>query len=92
MAANQPQLPITKADFQAWKHHPVTKCLHKYLVDYQAALCREGWAALKGGNLDPKFLTEIATRGKMSEEISELELESIEAFYGVEREEENASS
>lgn len=85
-------LAMTKADWVAFRHSPGHKLLATYLLAYQEALRREAWEALKAGNLDSKFLTELAVRGKMAEEISDLQFESIEAFYGVEREEENASS
>lgn len=92
-ARDQRLLGITKADWQAFRHHPAHKLLQAYLTDYQQALQREAWEYLQqAGSLDNTLLTKIATRAVVAQELAELEFEAIESFYGVEKEEDNVTS
>lgn len=77
---------ITEADYQVWRHHPVTKVLYRYLRDYQAALQDKALAHLledsdSSHTLDPKYVGEIAGRIKAVREIPELPFEAILNFY-----------
>lgn len=63
--------------YQLWKDHPQTKQFHQYLVDYRAQLM-ERWA--KGALTGDDSLMAIA-RAQMSDEIVNLDDDSISEFY-----------
>lgn len=78
---------LTEADFQVWKHHPVSKLYLKYLGDYRAMLIRELLGRWEGGTLTLDTEKEIRGRTVTLAELAELQFASIQKFY----EEENAT-
>lgn len=97
MASNPPpQIKgITEADLQSWRHHPVSKVILQYLLDYQAGLRDQAWAYLLGnrvGPIDVEQLSELKGRASAALELAELPFETIQSFYTTEiLEEENGT-
>ncbi len=78
---------LTKDDLQAWRAHPVTEVVHRYLRDF-AAHIREQWT--QGENW-----TEMARfQVQNLEDLAALDLESIKGFYELkeERDEQDSES
>lgn len=75
------EIQISPMDWATWKHHPVTKYLHKFLAEYREALKQEGWGLLEAGRVDPHLLGELAGRAKTLVELVDLELSHIQDFY-----------
>lgn len=77
---------ISKADYQAWRHHPVTKEFLQYLRDYRSSLHNELLERWEAGTLVGDSLIEQEIRGRslILKEIGELEFEAMEQFYGSE--------
>ncbi len=80
---------IAEADYQGWKHHPVSKVLLQYLRDYHLALKEEAWQCLLRGPAPAGYLEEISGRARAVAELYELPFEAIVAFY--QEEETNAA-
>lgn len=72
---------LQEADFQTWKHHPVTKVYRQYLAHFAAALERDHIARWKAGEADERTEAEAAGRIKTLEELAGLEFEHIAEFY-----------
>jgi len=86
MSTKTPTVPTVKgvaeADYQAWRHHPVTIVFNTFLIDYSEALKREAWAILQGeARLDPEVLRTIAARARAATEMSDLPFSSMFDFY-----------
>ena len=69
-----PRPRLTKDDLEAWRAHPVTEVVHRYLRDYADAI-RDDWR--EGEN----WTDEARFRVQNLEDLAELDLESIETFY-----------
>ncbi len=65
---------LTKDEFQAWRAHPVTEIVHRYLGDVAQAL-RHDWA------LGANWSEEARLQVQNLEDLAGLDLESIETFY-----------
>lgn len=77
-------MKLTKDDLEAWRVHPVTEVVHRYLRDY-AQWMREQWA--EGEN----WTTEAKVQVQNFEDLADLDLDSIETFY-EERHEQDSES
>ena len=70
---------IQQADFQNWKHHPVTRVFHQYLKDYHDMLKDRAWDVVFS---DPKAdLGELVGRAKTLIEMVDLPFEAMFMFY-----------
>jgi hypothetical protein len=78
---------ITEADFQVWKHHPVSKVYLQYLADYRSMLLRELLERWEAGALTLETEKEIRGRTLTLADLVELRFASIQKFY----EEDNAA-
>ena len=78
---------LTEADFQVWKHHPVTKVYLLYLGDYRAMLLRDLLERWEGGVLTLDTEKEIRGRTMTLAELGELQFASIQKFYAEEENE-----
>ncbi len=65
---------LTKDEFLAWRAHPVTEVVHRYLLDYAASI-RADWA--QGANWTDGAKQQVFN----FEDLAEIDLESIETFY-----------
>lgn len=72
---------IAEADFQSWKHHPVTKVVLQYLRDYDAALQREIMARWLTGALDLQTEKEARGRCLTLSEVADLSFPIVHEFY-----------
>ena len=73
---------VNAEDFAQWKHHPVTKALHRYLDDYRAALLRDHidrWEASPQTN----EAQEAEARGRCisAREFKDIGFDDLAAFY-----------
>jgi hypothetical protein len=77
---------IREAEFQLWKHHPVTKVVMKYLDDYRGAMTRQIVQAWEAGAL--KLTDDLEGRGRsvMLREVTSMDFDVLATFYGVEQE------
>jgi hypothetical protein len=78
---------ITEADFQVWKHHPVSKLYLKYLGDYRAMLLRELLMRWEAGAITLDTEKEIRGRTMTLADLVELQFASIQKFYTEEEDE-----
>jgi hypothetical protein len=80
---------IAEADFQSWKHHPVSKVYLQFLTDYRAMLLRDLLGRWEAGELTIETEKEIRGRTITLAELVELQFPSIQKFY---QEEENEAT
>lgn len=84
---------ISEADFNSWKHNPVTKVFREYLLHYAAELERGHLIRWKSGKTEQGLEDEAAGRILTLEEMSALEFESMYEFYQeTEQQEENETT
>ena len=76
---------MTKDDLEAWRVHPVTEIVHRYLRDFSAHI-REQWA--QGEN----WTTEARFQVQNLEDLADLDLGSIEGFYEMKEERDEQDS
>jgi hypothetical protein len=79
---------LTEADFNVWKHNPVSKVYLKYLGDYRAMLLQDLLARWEAGAITLDTEKEIRGRTMTLAELVELQFASIEKFYQTEEENE----
>lgn len=72
---------ISEADFQAWRHHEVTKLMMQYLKDFCFALERDHLLRWKAGETEDRLEYEAAGRTKTLEELANLEFSHVALFY-----------
>ena len=65
---------LTKDDLEAWRAHPVTETIHRYLRDF-AAHIRGQWAQGQDWTPEAKFQVQNL------EDLANLDLASIATFY-----------
>lgn len=77
---------ITKADYQTWKHHPVSELFFGFLVDKRAFFERSALDRWIAGNLS--LVEDQTIRGQIVEmvEAEQLAFEDIHSFYKPEEE------
>ena len=68
------KLRLTKDELEAWRVHPVTEIVHRYLRDY-AAIIRDDW---RDG---VSWTDEARWEVECYEAIAETDYETIETFY-----------
>ena len=76
---------LTKDDFRAWRDHPVTVIVRRYLTD-SAAKMRDDWA--QGENWSDQARMEVLN----FEQLADIDLESIETFYEARDTDEQSTS
>ena len=83
---------LRKHDFQAWRHHPVSKVVQRFLADRADALWADLKERFKVGTL--RLVDETEFRGRLNEIDDYLTFEwgAIEAFYGIEPKAETENS
>ena len=79
---------ITEADFQSWKHHPVTKVFMRYLRDYERQLAERQIAVLRTTDTMPDAFKMGHFNGWIAvvSEVVELSYQNIADFYPAEPE------
>jgi hypothetical protein len=82
---------ISEGDFNAWKHHPVSKVYLRYLGDYRSMLLRELLGRWEAGKLELETEKEIRGRVMTLADLVELRFESIQKFYAEEENETTAT-
>lgn len=80
-------LDLSDREFRAWRHHPVTALVRRFLVDRQEALWADLRQRFKVGSLQDREAQEFRGRMNEIEEFLELQIEDLDGFYGVERKE-----
>jgi hypothetical protein len=80
---------LTEADFQAWKHHPVSKLVRRFLRDRERQVAEYQIATLRGceASPDPYKLGQFNGHINALQELSELEFDHIFKFYPPDDEE-----
>ena len=76
---------LTKDDLEAWRVHPVTEVVHRYLRDF-AGRIREQWA--QGENWTPEARFQVQNL----EDLATLDLNDIETFYDMKEDEHGQAS
>jgi hypothetical protein len=73
-------LGMKESDFNAWKHHPITKAFRQYLSDYREALLKDHLARWEAGAIDS---TDQEARGRAIslKEMAAIEFQHIALFY-----------
>ncbi len=74
-------MDIKDSDFNAWKHHPVSKMVFKYMKDYRESLIKKVVEDWQKGTLPLATEHRAAGRLDLIDDILNLEFSSIEAFY-----------
>jgi len=83
--SKQPQVDgFSEADYQGWRHHPVTKMFMKYVSDYRGDLVKQTVEAWEKRALNLTDEMELRGRALTLREITELPFEAILRFYDVE--------
>jgi len=79
---------ITEADFQSWKHHPVTKIYHRYLRDFERLLAEKQIGLLRTSQTmpDPYVTGEFKGRIETVSDLADLKYQDIRSFYTPEQE------
>ena len=74
---------LRAADLAAWRHHPVSRLVLRFLEDYRDHLLREAIGAWFAGNLTAMQEAEGRGRALMTDELVALSFADIQKFYGV---------
>lgn len=76
-------MDITEADFNSWKHHPVTKVYLRYLSDYEQELMVKLVNILRASEVAPEpfHLGMFNGRSAVAREMATLEYAHIASFY-----------
>lgn len=82
---------IQERDFQAWKHHPVTKVVMRYLLDYEQQVAERGVHVLRTAVQAPDQFRLGVFQGEINtlQRIAELKFSDLIEFYPAEEEEDN---
>lgn len=72
---------IAEADYQRWRHHPVSKVMLQYFEDYAAALQSDVLMRWKSGNKLIADEQQALGRVLTLQEIVELPFSAVVAFY-----------
>lgn len=72
---------ITEADFNSWKHHPVTKAFRQYLLHFAESLEQGHLHRWKSGAMEQGKEDEAVGRVLILNEMAELEFHDIVEFY-----------
>lgn len=71
------------SDFQAWRHHPVSRVVLRFLEDYRDERLREAIDAWMAGGLTALQEGEGRGRALLANELAVLSFEDVLRFYGV---------
>lgn len=77
---------ITEADFNSWKHNPVTKVFRQYLLHFAGSLEEGHLLRWKSGAMEQGKEDECVGRVLTLNEMVLLEFQDIVEFYDVETE------
>ena len=77
---------ITEADYNGWKHHPVTKAFRQYLLHFAESLEQGHLMRWKSGAMEQGKEDECVGRVLTLNEMVLLEFQDIVEFYDVETE------
>lgn len=82
---------ITEADFQRWKHHPVTKMWLRFLKDYERQLSEQQIGKLRSSSSSPDQFTLGTFTGAINavNEMADPKFEFILSFYPTDEQEED---
>ena len=85
---------ITESDFNGWKHNPVTKMFHQFLLHYAGSLEEGHLMRWRSGETEQGKEDECVGRVLTLNEMAELEFASIVDFYNpeTEQQEENETT
>lgn len=72
---------VTEDQYLAWRLHPVTVLLHRFLQEHSEELGRDHQAQWLQGTLDPKTDAEQRARVLVNLEVAGLEFEHLVSFY-----------
>lgn len=72
---------VTEADYQQWRHHPITKMFRAYLDDYHQDIVAGAATAWLSGNLELPTADELRGRALTVQEIADLPFSAILEFY-----------
>ena len=72
---------LSKAQFQDWRRHPVSKAVFRYLSDYRDALLDAHMARFVAGNEEPATEADIRARAATCLDLMELRFSSLANFY-----------
>jgi hypothetical protein len=84
---------ITEADFQNWKHHPVTKLVRRYHRDMERYLAEHQIAVLRNAQKGMSDLEQGEYKGTINthKASAELEYATIADFYPSDEQQEDES-
>ena len=74
---------LATSQFQAWRHHPVSRAVLQFLEDYRDSLRLAALDAFEGGELTAMQEHEARGRMLMCAEIVGLHWENVLLFYGI---------
>ncbi len=77
-------LDLSGREFAAWRHHPVSKVVWRFLEDRKDELWSNLKARFQSGALNLSEETEFRGRLNEIDDFLSLDWESVEAFYGIE--------
>ena len=84
---------ITDQALGMWRAHPVTALLLQYLRDLRIQLADNiAKEIFNGRNVDASYISEVAIRCGVLQDVEELDASSINDFYGTEPQEEKAKN
>ena len=75
---------LRAGEFQAWRHHPVSKVVLAYLADYRDSLARDAFSAFLAGGMTAMQESEARGRYLFADDVVRLEWGSVLRFYGME--------
>jgi hypothetical protein len=84
-------MDITEDDFNAWKHHPVTKIYLRYVLDHEQEMMVQLLEILRSAETtapDPFVLGTFKGRSIAQREMAGLEFGHIASFYAPPEQEE----
>jgi hypothetical protein len=75
--------PISEKDFAGWKHHPVTKVLHRFLADYERQLAEKQISMMRQAHECPDAFKIGMFNGQINavSQVAALGFEDLVAFY-----------
>lgn len=83
---------LSAAEFQAWRHHPLTQVFLRYLRDYRRSLEASMLDRWREGTVQLADEGEARGRSKMALEIDALTWNNILDHYGVQQSKESSDA
>ena len=72
---------LSEAEYQGWRHHPVSRLLLNYLDDYANGLERQLVANWYAGQMTDEMAKEARGRALVARELGNLSLADLQGFY-----------